>query len=329
MVDGTMGSHRKEGSGKMNHSTIETAGIDTGKAWLDVALASATSRLRVSNDADGHEDLAVWLKHQGVGRVAIEASGGYERAVVALLRRRGFEVAVLQPMQVRSFKAFHLRRAKNDMLDAALIAACGAALESLRPPPDERLQALAEHLTFIEQIEADIVRAKTRREGFRDPRLRRLLEEEIRGLKGVRARELKALRHALQAHPDLARRLALLLSIPGIGERTALALLVRMPELGRLTREEAAALAGLAPYDDDSGKRRGPRRIAGGRTRLRTSLYAAALPAAFRWNPALIDLYKRLTAAGKPHKLALVACARKLLVFANTVLHRQTQWRTV
>jgi transposase len=114
--------------------------------------------------------------------------------------------------------------------------------------------------------------------------------------------------------------------VPGIGERTALALIIRMPELGQLSREEAAALAGLAPYDDDSGKHRGPRHIAGGRARLRRSLYAAALPAAFRWNRALIDLYRRLHAKGRSHKAALIACARKLVVYANTVVARGTPW---
>jgi len=120
----------------------------------------------------------------------------------------------------------------------------------------------------------------------------------------------------------------LLLSIEGIGPRTAIALLIRMPELGRLSRGQAAALAGLAPFNNDSGKRSRPRSIAGGRERVRTSLYAAALPAAFRWNAALVALYTRLTSAGKPHKVALVACARKLLVFANTFIARGTPWVT-
>lgn len=140
------------------------------------------------------------------------------------------------------------------------------------------------------------------------------------------AAELKRIAHSLRQHPDLARRLDLVRSVPGIGERTALALLLRLPELGRVSREEAAALAGLAPFDNDSGTRHGARRIAGGRARLRRSLYAAALPAAFRWNPALKALYQRLTARGKAHKAALVACARKLLVYANTVVQRGTPW---
>jgi len=149
---------------------------------------------------------------------------------------------------------------------------------------------------------------------------------DIARLKVRRTAELLRIVKALRAHGDLTRRLDLVLSVPGIGERTAIALVVRMPELGRVSREQAAALAGLAPFDDDSGTHKGRRHIAGGRERLRRSLYAAALPAAFRWNKALVALYTRLMARGKAHNAALVACARKLLIYANTVVHRGSPW---
>ncbi len=191
--------------------------------------------------------------------------------------------------------------------------------------PDARLIALADHLTFVEQIEEDIARLKTRLEHIDDVRFRRsswpTSPPEAR-----RLAELLRIVQALRNHDDLALRLDLVLSVPGIGERTALALVIRMPELGRISREQAAALAGLAPFDDDSGKHKGQRHIAGGRGRLRRSLYAAALPAAFRWNKALIDLYARLIASGNAHNAALVACARKLLIYANTVVARGTPW---
>ncbi len=126
---------------------------------------------------------------------------------------------------------------------------------------------------------------------------------------------------------NLTKKLDLINSIHGIGLPTAVAILVRMPEIGQITREQAAALAGLAPYDDDSGEQIGTRHIEGGRQRLRRALYAAALAASFRWNKQLITLYQRLIAAGKGHKRALVACARKMLVFANTVVARGTPWQ--
>jgi transposase len=161
--------------------------------------------------------------------------------------------------------------------------------------------------TFIEQVEADIARLKTRLEHIRDPRLRDMVTADIESLKARRADELRRLIAALQSHADLARRFTLVLSVPGIGERTALALVLRMPELGAVSREEAAALAGLAPFVRQSGRWTGEAHIAGGRSRLRRSLYAAALPAAFRWNAALKALYRRLIDRGKPHQVALVA----------------------
>lgn len=310
----------------MQETTPLTAGIDTAKDKLDIAVPGQAAGLVVGNDAAGWRKLVRELARLGVGRVGIEASGGYERGAVTHLRRAGFTVLLLQPLQVKAWAKLHLRRAKNDTLDAALIAACAAVLDPPAVEPDARLVPLADHLTFVEQIEEDIVRLKTRLEHLHDPRLRRLAATDIARLRRRRTAELRRIAAALAQHPELDARLQLILSVPGIGQRTALAILIRLPELGRLSREQAAALAGLAPFDDDSGQHHGQRHIAGGRARLRRSLYAAALPAAFRWNPTLQTLYQRLIARGKTHKTALVACARKLLIFANTVVARGTPW---
>ena len=278
-------------------TTTLTAGIDTAKDKLDVAVHGHTMQLTVESQAAGWKRLAAALRRAHVGRVGIEATGGYERGVVTHLRGAGFVVMVLQPLQTKAYARLHLRRAKNDTIDAALIAACTAALDPPRLEPDPRLDALADQLTFIEQTEEDAARLKTRLEHIHDQRLRRIVTRQIARLTALRAAELQRIVKALQRHPDLAGRLELVLSVPGIGERTAIAIVLRMPELGRVGREAAAALAGLAPFDDDSGRHKGQRHIAGGRARLRRSLYAAALPAAFRWNPALKALYARLTAA--------------------------------
>jgi transposase len=316
----------------MSDHITPAAGIDTAKGKLDVAIHGSCSGssppFTVANDRAGWRRLACRLAKAGVGRVGIEASGGYERGVVASLRTRGFTVLVLQPLQVKAYARLHLHRAKNDRLDAMLIAACAAVLDEPALAADPRLPNLADALTFLEQTEEDIARIKTRLEHIEQPRLRRLALADIGRMKARRAAELARLAEAVRAHDDLARRLDLLHSIPGIGLRTALCLLVRMPELGRIGREQAAALVGLAPFDDDSGRHHGQRHIAGGRSRVRRSVYAAALGAAFRWNPALIALYRRLRAAAKPHKAALVACARKLVIYANTVLARGTPWHT-
>ena len=303
------------------------AGIDTGKRKLDVAIEGNGGQLQIENTADGHKVLWEWLQRHKVKRIGIEASGGYEQPVVAALRRKRFVVIVFQPAQVRAYAKFHLQRAKNDKIDAALIAACTAAVKKIYPAPDPRLSPFAEHLTMIDQIGEDIMKLKNRIESCRNERIRAVWKEDIARLAKRGRTELKALVAAIRQYPDLAERLDLIHSVGGTGLVTAVGILVRMPEIGQLTREQAAALAGLAPYDDDSGDQVGARHIDGGRERLRRSLYLAALPASFRWNPQLIALYQRLRAAGKEHKRALVACARKLLIFVNTVVARGTPWQ--
>ena len=302
------------------------AGIDTGKRKLDVAIDGNGEPLQVENTAEGHQVLLEWLQRHKVKRIGIEASGGYEQPVVAALRCKRFVVIVFQPAQVRAYAKFHLQRAKNDKIDAALIAACTAAVKKIYPAPDPRLSPFAEHLTMIDQIGEDIMKLKNRIETCRNERIRAVWKEDIARLAKRQRTELKALAAAIRQYPDLAERLELIYSVGGAGLPTAVAILVRMPEIGQLTREQAAALAGLAPYDDDSGGQVGARHIDGGRERLRRALYLAALPASFRWNPQLIALYQRLRAAGKEHKRALIACARKLLIFVNTVVARGSRW---
>jgi transposase len=316
----------KEGSQKMAKHSIKSAGIDIGKFKLDVAIDGAPDKLEVANAAAGHESLIDWLRAQDIERVGIEASGGYEKPVTAALRLAGFVVIVLQPMQVRCYAGFELQRAKNDQIDAALIAKCAALHKALREAPDPRLEPMAEALTLIDQLGEDIARWKTRREGFHQAEQHDWASAEIKRLTRIRDLERSRLLRAIQGHKDLAARLKLMLSVQGIGQPTALTLLIRMPELGSLTREQVAGLAGLAPYDHDSGRFKGQRRIAGGRARVRKALYAAAFPAAQRWNPQLVALYKRLKENDKEHKKALVACARKLLIMVNAVLTRGTPW---
>jgi len=312
----------------MKKHITKCAGIDTGKRKLDVALDGRASQVQVANTKDGHSELTEWLRRHDVGRIGIEASGGYEQAVVGQLRHDGFEVVVFQPAQVRAYAKFHLQRAKNDKLDAALIAACTAAAKKIHAPPDPRLAAMAEQQTLIDQITDQIARFKNYRESSRDPQLRQFWEAEIKRFRGLFRQQFKQLLAAIRRHRDLSDRLDLIASVDGIALRTAAAILVRLPEIGRLSREQVAAIAGLAPYDDDSGDHVGIRHIEGGRERLRRSLYTATLAASFHWNSELIALYGRLRAAGKVHKVAMVACARKLLIFANAVVARGTPWQS-
>jgi transposase len=305
----------------------KTAGIDVSKSTLDLAIHGSHHRSHVPNTPAGWQTLTEALAAAEVGRVGIEATGGYERGVARHLRGRGITVVLLQPAQVKAFGRLHLKRAKADRVDAALIAACTHLLERAdKAPPDARFETFSEHLTFIEQIEEDIARFKARLEHVTDKRIRRAIEASIRREQMRRLVELKRLADAVRGYPDLAARLQLILSVPSVGERTGLALLIRMPELGQVTRGEAAALAGLAPFVRQSGKWQGQARIGGGRSRLRRSLFAAAFPGAYHWNKPLMRLHERLRARGASHTSAIVACARKLLVQVNAVVARGTPW---
>jgi transposase len=311
----------------MSDDSTPAGGIDTSKDTLDAAIYGQSGTACVPNSKVGWRRLEERFQQAGVGRIGIEATGGYERGVVRHLRAAGFTVVVLQPLQVRAFAKLHLRRAKTDQIDAGLIAACTQMLKPEdRVPPDARLEPLTDHLTYIEQIEEDIARQRTRLEHASDKRLHAMMQADIARLSKRRLDELKLLRMALCAHDDLGARYKLVLSVRGIGARTALAIVIRMPELGQVSREEAAALAGLAPFTRQSGKQACQAHIGGGRPRLRRSLFAAALAACLHWNPALQALYRRLLARGKSHTSAVVACARKLLIYANTVVARGTPW---
>ena len=314
---------------KTRENSILSAGIDTGKHKLDVAIHGTAKSFVVENSPNGWQSLAARFAAAGVNRIGIEATGGYERGVTRHLQAQGFTVLVLQPLQVRAFAQLRLQRAKNDRIDAGLIAACVHLLDpSNKLPPEPRFDALADHLTFLEQIEDDITRIKTRLEHIHDPRLRRIADADCKRLEQRCERETARLLAELRAHADLARRFDLVCSVPGCGERTALSIVVRMPELGQLGREQVAAIAGLAPFVHQSGKYAGETHIGGGRSRLRRALYRAALPAAFHWNQPLMALYRRLRDRGKTHSCALIACARKLLIYANAVVERGSPWES-
>jgi len=310
---------------KASTETCVCAGVDVGKARLDYAIAGGPGPLYCANTPEGRAEMISFFKRHGVRRVGLEASGSYEIEVVDDLREAGFEVLVMQPLQVRAYGQFKLKRAKSDPIDAVLIAQCTAACDEVREAPDARLAPFAEHLTFIDQLTEDIARLCTRRERFRDPRLKQQLNDDIKQKNALKRRELQLLAKAVRLHKDLARKLELLISIQGIALPTALVLVIRMPELGKITREQAAALIGAAPFVHDSGRYKGQRRTGGGRARARTSLFAAA-QAARQWNPALKTLYERLIKQKKAHNVAIIACVRKLVTYANTVLARDKPW---
>lgn len=303
----------------------KVAGVDVGKAWLDVAVHGLEDEARFANTTGGIGELIGWLKAREVGRVGLEATGGNERQLRSALEETGLEAVVHQPIEVRLFARLTRRRAKNDSLDAQLIAAATARIETVRAASDPRLAELAERLTAYEQVSDQLATLKTCMEHVTLKDLAAELRRQIASLVRLKARLLAAVLLRIKRHDNLLARHRLLLSLPGVGPVVAASLLIRMPELGAMNRGQAASLIGVAPFDRDSGQHRGKRFIAGGRSRPRRMLYLAAL-AAKRFDPDLKAFAQRLLDNGKPPKLAIVAVMRKLIEAANLVLQRGQPW---
>lgn len=310
---------------EQRQTSTKVAGIDVGKRRLDAAVHGRSDETQVENDAGGFSELIAWLKAREVGRVGLEASGGYERAVRAALEAAGFEVVVHQPIEVRLFARLKRRRAKNDRLDARLIAAATAQVDTVKAAQDPRLNELAERLTVYEQITDQAAELKTFLESVRLKDLVAEVRSMIDTMERTKARLAKAVVDRIKAEPDLYARFRLLLSLPGVGPITAASLVVRMPELGQMRPGQPSALAGVAPYDHDSGQLKGRRTIAGGRGRVRKKLYLAA-NGARRSDPGFKAFAERLLAAGKPKMVVRVALMRKLVEAANLVLARGQPW---
>ena len=303
------------------------AGIDVSKAHLDVGLLGSGQVRRFAHDAIGFRDLGDWLQTQGITRVGLEATGGYERALMQHLQSSGFTVIRHQPLEVRLFARLQRVRAKNDRIDALVIAAITARAATPSRPISPALLELAEWLTAYEQVADQIARLKTACEHVHLDALKRHYEELMRHCKDSKVRILGDILARIRMHPQLCQRYDLLRSLPGVGEVVAAVLVVRMPELGELSRGQAASLIGVAPFDRDSGAQKGSRRISGGRERPRRFLYIAALTAK-RNSQTFASFAARLKDAGKPPKLVNVAVMRKLIGAANLVLKRQTPWQS-
>ena len=300
-------------------------GIDVAKAWLDVADSTDTTVRRFANDGDGIAALLAAVTARAPRLVVLEATGGYETAVVAALAVAGVAVAVVNPRQVRDFAKATGQLAKTDALDAQVLARFAQRVQPpARPLPEVTAQALASLLARRRQFLEMRTAERNRRPGLA-PRFRPALEEHLAWLTAQIAALDDELDQTLRHSPLWQEKEALLRSIPGIGPVVARTLLGELPELGTLDRWEAAALAGVAPLNADSGMRRGKRRIWGGRAAVRAALYMAAISAT-RFNPAIRALYTRLRAAGKPPKVALVAAMRKLLTVANAILRDGHPW---
>ena len=302
----------------MNPSLVHV-GLDVAKASLQVFANNLTASF--SHDPAGCASLVAWLQRLGSPcQVVCEATGGWERPVVSALHLAGIPVAVVNPRQVRDFARGCGRRAKTDRIDAAVLAAFGALhhpRNTLAACPAQ--SELAAWVTRREQLQLMLNAEVARQIPGLPASLVRELKSSIAALQKRLAKVVATLAALLQAEPSLASKSARLQAFKGVGPATAATLLGHLPELGQLSDRAIAALAGLAPFNDDSGPRKGQRRIAGGRPSVRSALYMAAL-SAIRFNPILKAFYQRLRSNSKPFKVALIASARKLLTALNSSL---------
>ena len=304
-----------------------SVGIDVSKAQVVIAVQPSGERWTSETTPAATDALMARLRALAPTIVVVEATGGYERALVAACAATGLPVAVVNPRQVRAFAQALGRTAKTDAIDATVLADFGARVQpAARAIPDAETQALAALVLRRRQL-LEMIGMERRRLEQAPPtgRITRELRHHIRWLER-RVSEVDAdLGSAIEASPIWRVHEDLLRSVPGIGPITARTLLAELPELGRLDRRAIAALVGVAPFNCDSGRHRGQRHIWGGRAAVRSTLYMAAIVAT-RHNPVLAAFYRRLRAAGKPAKVAVVATLRKLLTIVNAMLKHQTRW---
>ncbi len=307
-------------------STPVFVGIDVSKATLDIAVRPSGETWQVPNEPAAIAELVTRVRQEAPALVVLEATGGFEHTVVAALAAGGLPVVVANPRQVHDFGKALGQLAKTDRIDAALLALFAERVRpEPRPLPDAATEALGALLTRRRQL-LEMLTAERNRLGFaRAPQIRRGIQQHLRWLERQLAGVDTDLGQTIQASPVWRATEDLLRSVPGIGPVVSRTLIGALPELGRLNRKQIAALVGVAPHARDSGTRRGKRMVWGGRAPVRAALYMGALVAS-RHNPVIRAFYQRLRAAGKPAKVALTACMRKLLVTLNAMMREQTHW---
>jgi len=302
-------------------------GIDVSKDRLDVHVRPSGQTLTAARDSTGLQQLVGSLRKLAPALIVLEATGGFEITVAAALASAGLPLAVVNPRQIRDFARATGRLAKTDALDAQVIALFA---ERIRPEPrplaDADSQNLAELIARRRQVVEMIGMETNRLYQVRNARVQRMLRTTVNTLTAQLAELDRDIDDTIKRSPVWRAADNLLTSVPGIGDVTAHTLIADLPELGQLDRRRLAALVGVAPINRDSGQMRGKRTIAGGRSDVRNALYMATL-SAIRWNPIISQHYKSLVERGRPKKVALVACMRRLLGILNAIMRTNTPWQ--
>jgi transposase len=302
-------------------------GIDISKDSLDIGVVPTSEKWSTTNDVDGLAELSCRLSDLSPRLVVMEATGGLERPVQAVLEQAGLKCAAVNPRQVRDFAKSMGILAKTDSLDALVLASFGEKVEpEARPGKDPDTQELEAILTRRRQLVGILTGEKNRLKQVRSVQVRKNIQEHIDWIEECIKDLDKDMRMRIKDMPEWREKGKIIQSVPGVGPVTMCALLALLPELGRLTRRQIAALVGVAPFNRDSGKFKGQRRIWGGRAALRSVLYMAALTA-IQWNSVIKAFYNRLIEAGKKPKVAITACIRKLVIILNSMMRSRTMWQ--
>jgi transposase len=302
-------------------------GLDVSKQKIDAYLRWKGERMSAPSTPEGQAKLIGWLRANEVGMAVMEASGGYERSWAEVLRAADIAVRIVDPKRVRHFARAAGKLAKNDPIDAAMIALFAETfpvdVAPAHDPERAEIDLLMTARTGLKEMEGQIVQQREHRQPQRVAKayaaVLKVMRVELRKLDAAIAAKIKA-------NPQFARRAEIVDSVPGLADQAAAGVVAWFPELGHISNEAAAALLGVAPYDDDSGEHKGVRHIHGGRKKLRNLLYMPVMGAATQHNPVLKAYYRRLLARGKEPKVAIVACMRKLIIILNTMLARNLTW---
>jgi len=306
-------------------SSVCFIGVDVSKDWLDLADAATGETWRLAHNEEEIAALPDQLASKQPALIVLEATGGLEVPLASTLYANRLPVVVVNPRQVRDFAKATGRLAKTDRIDAVVLAHFAAAVKpELRQIKDKAAQVLSALVTRRRQLVGMLTAEKNRRNQA-IPRIRKDIDALIASMEEQLRAIDRELSDTIQNSPVWREHDRIIQSIPGAGPVLAVCLLAGVPELGRLNRRQIAALVGVAPLNRDSGLHRGKRCIWGGRARVRAALYMAAL-SAIRWNPVLRAFYQRLQEKGKPFKVAITACMRKLLTIINTMIKNQTLW---
>lgn len=308
--------------------SVTAIGIDVSKEKLDLGTLPSGELQQFDNLPAGHVAIVAKLSQLPNCRVVMEATGGYERPILVALQDAGIHVTLVNPRQVRDFAKGIGQLAKTDQLDALVLAEFARLVA---PEPTEKRSEKQRELDDLVLLRRQLIQTRVAEKNRLDQATHRFVRKTLqkviqtlqRQIEGVEARMAKL----VTSDDQWKAKLALLLSVPGIGETTAITLVAELPELGELNRQQIAALAGVAPFARESGKHRGQRKIWGGRRDVRSALYMAVLTAR-RFNPKIKAFATRLQAAGKAYKIIHIACVRKLLVILNAMLKNKTPWQT-